>query len=120
MAKVVLERPQLAPGVRLHWDKVRERSVLLFPEGAVALNETAVHVLELCDGERSVEEIAATLSERYSGADDLVTPPADAEIIKAGTKGARLEVIPDSAHNLTTERPSEVNAAVEKFLASLS
>jgi pimeloyl-ACP methyl ester carboxylesterase len=29
-------------------------------------------------------------------------------------------VIPDSAHNLTTERPSEVNAAVEKFLASLS
>jgi len=69
MTKVTLERPQLAPGVRLHWDKVRERWVLLFPEGAVALNETAVHVLELCDGERSVEEIAATLSERYSGAD---------------------------------------------------
>ena len=55
-----------------------------------------------------------------AGADDLVTPPADAEIIKAGIKGARLEVITDSAHNLTTERPTEVNAAVEKFLASLS
>jgi pyrroloquinoline quinone biosynthesis protein D len=69
MAKPALERPQLAPGTRLHWDKVRERSVLLFPEGAVALNETAVHVLELCDGQRSIEEIAATLSARYSGAD---------------------------------------------------
>ena len=26
-------------------------------------------MLELCDGERSLEEIAAALSERYSGAD---------------------------------------------------
>jgi pimeloyl-ACP methyl ester carboxylesterase len=28
-------------------------------------------------------------------------------------------VIADAAHNLTTERPAEVNAAVEKFLADL-
>jgi pimeloyl-ACP methyl ester carboxylesterase len=54
-----------------------------------------------------------------AGADDQVTPPADAEVIKAGIKGARLEVIADAAHNLTTERPIEVNAAVEKFLAGL-
>ena len=54
-----------------------------------------------------------------AGADDQGTPPSDAEIIKAGIKGARLEVIADSAHNLTTERPTEVNAAVEKFLADL-
>ena len=33
------------------------------------LNETAAQVLELCDGERSLEEIAAALSERYAGAD---------------------------------------------------
>ena len=54
-----------------------------------------------------------------AGADDQVTPPADAEVIKAGIKGSRLEVIADAAHNLTTERPTEVNAAVEKFLAGL-
>jgi len=35
----------------------------------VRLNETAAHVLELCDGRRSLEEIAAALSERYQGAD---------------------------------------------------
>jgi pyrroloquinoline quinone biosynthesis protein D len=35
----------------------------------VRLNETAVQVLELCDGTRSLEEIAAALSLRYSGAD---------------------------------------------------
>jgi pimeloyl-ACP methyl ester carboxylesterase len=54
-----------------------------------------------------------------AGADDQVTPPADAEVIKAGIKGAQLEVLADAAHNLTTERPTEVNAAVEKFLAGL-
>jgi pyrroloquinoline quinone biosynthesis protein D len=62
-------RPELAPGVRLHWDKVRERQVLLFPEGALVLSPTAVAVLELCDGRRSMQEIAMDLSARYSGAD---------------------------------------------------
>ena len=33
------------------------------------LNATAAAVLELCDGERSVDDIAAALSERYAGAD---------------------------------------------------
>ncbi len=69
MSDVTLEHPQLAAGVRLHWDKVRERHVLLYPEGALVLNQTAVDVLELCDGERSLGDIASTLSERYSGAD---------------------------------------------------
>jgi pyrroloquinoline quinone biosynthesis protein D len=66
---VALERPKLATGVRLHRDKVREQDVLLFPEGALVLNETAIEVLQLCDGERSLDDIAAILSERYEGAD---------------------------------------------------
>jgi pyrroloquinoline quinone biosynthesis protein D len=66
---VTLDHPQLAVGVRLHWDKVRDRHVLLYPEGALTLNATAVDVLTLCDGVRSLDEISATLSERYSGAD---------------------------------------------------
>jgi pyrroloquinoline quinone biosynthesis protein D len=40
-----------------------------FPEGALVLNETAVEVLELCDGERSLDDIAGVLGERYEGAD---------------------------------------------------
>ena len=43
--------------------------MLLFPEGALVLNDTAVEVLELCDGERSLDDVAAVLSERYEGAD---------------------------------------------------
>ena len=63
--------PALPPGFRLHWDKVRDRHVLLFPEGALGLNETAVHVLELCDGKRTIEEIAAELSPRFRNEDVL-------------------------------------------------
>ena len=43
--------------------------MLLFPEGALVLNETAVEVLELCDGKRTLDDIAGVLSERYEGAD---------------------------------------------------
>ena len=64
-----MTHPRLVTGARLRYDEVREEHVLLIPEGAVRLNPTAVAVLELCDGERSLEEIAGTLSERYGGAD---------------------------------------------------
>jgi pyrroloquinoline quinone biosynthesis protein D len=61
-------RPRLVEGARLQYDDVRGEHLLLIPEGAVRLNETAAQVLELCDG-RSVDEIAAALSERYKGTD---------------------------------------------------
>ena len=60
---------ELCAGARLRYDEVREEHLLLIPEGAVKLNATAADVLELCDGERSLDDIAATLSERYGGAD---------------------------------------------------
>jgi len=55
----------MAPKARLHWDEVRSRHVLLYPEGLVALNETAAAILQLCDGVRDVEHIVATLKFRY-------------------------------------------------------
>lgn len=62
-------RPALALGARLQFDDVRGEHTLLFPEGAVKLNPTAVEVLELCDGTRTVAGIVAVLQERYPGAD---------------------------------------------------
>ena len=64
-----MNRPRLADGARLQYDDVREEHLLLVPEGAVRLNETAAAVLALCDGRRSLEDISAALSARYSGAD---------------------------------------------------
>ncbi|HEX6025279.1 MAG TPA: pyrroloquinoline quinone biosynthesis peptide chaperone PqqD [Solirubrobacter sp.] len=64
-----MTRPRLATGARLSYDEVRSEHLLLIPEGAVKLNPTAAEVLELCDGERSLDDIASTLSARYQGAD---------------------------------------------------
>jgi pyrroloquinoline quinone biosynthesis protein D len=62
-------RPRLVTGARLRYDEVRAEHVLLIPEGAVRLNPTAAEVLELCDGERSLDDIVGALSARYEGAD---------------------------------------------------
>jgi pyrroloquinoline quinone biosynthesis protein D len=50
---------------RLDFDPVRGQRVLLYPEGALLLNETGAAILELCDGHRSIAEIARLLGERY-------------------------------------------------------
>ena len=64
-----MTRPRLITGARLQYDEVREEHVLLVPEGVVRLNPTAAEVLELCDGERSLDEIVGALSARYEGSD---------------------------------------------------
>lgn len=61
--------PRFPSGVRLHRDAVRERDVLLYPEGALVLNDTATAVLALVDGVRTIEQIAAELSAQFGGAD---------------------------------------------------
>ena len=64
-----MTRPRLVTGARLRYDEVREEHLLLIPEGVVRLNPTAAEVLELCDGERSIDAIVGELSARYDGAD---------------------------------------------------
>jgi pyrroloquinoline quinone biosynthesis protein D len=50
---------------RLEFDPVRQQRVLLYPEGVVLLNETGGAILELCDGHRSIGDLAAILQEQY-------------------------------------------------------
>jgi pyrroloquinoline quinone biosynthesis protein D len=64
-----MTRPRLATGARLRYDEVREEHQLLVPEGVVRLNATAAEVLELCDGERSLDDIVGAVATRYNGAD---------------------------------------------------
>lgn len=61
--------PRVAAKARLQWDGVRNRHILLYPEGLVALNPTAAEILGLCDGRRTVDEIVAALSGKYKSQD---------------------------------------------------
>jgi pyrroloquinoline quinone biosynthesis protein D len=59
------DRPRLAPHVRLTFDPVRERHVLLAPETVSVLNATGATILGLCDGQRTVAEIVAELDREF-------------------------------------------------------
>ena len=68
MTLTLTSRPTLWRLARLDYDPVRKRPVLLYPEGAVLLNDTGAAILELVDGARTIGDIVALLGERY-GAD---------------------------------------------------
>jgi coenzyme PQQ biosynthesis protein PqqD len=57
--------PALWRLARLEFDPVRQQRVLLYPEGVVLLNDTGGAILDLCDGHRSIADVAAILQERY-------------------------------------------------------
>jgi pyrroloquinoline quinone biosynthesis protein D len=57
--------PALWRLARLDFDPVRQQRVLLYPEGVVLLNATGGAILDLCDGHRSIADIAVILQERY-------------------------------------------------------
>ena len=80
-------RPRLARGVRLQIDSATGKSVLLFPEGIVELNETAQEILVRCDG-RPLSDIACALAEEYEV--DLATLAVDVREILADLQRRKL------------------------------
>jgi pyrroloquinoline quinone biosynthesis protein D len=58
-------RPRLAARARLKFDPIANQEMLLFPEAALALNETGAAIVRLCDGAHSINEIVAELSKKY-------------------------------------------------------
>jgi pyrroloquinoline quinone biosynthesis protein D len=74
---------------RLQFDPVRQRPVLLYPEGAVLLNDTGAAILELCNGSNTVGQIVSILTERYqadvsSDVTDYLSLMAERELIRDG------------------------------------
>jgi coenzyme PQQ biosynthesis protein PqqD len=81
--------PALWKLARMEFDAVRNRPVLLYPEGAVLLNDTGKAILELVDGRRSVREIARILGERYqtdvtADVTEYLSRLAERELIRDG------------------------------------
>ena len=58
-------RPKLPRHAKLKFDGTRQVWVILAPERVLAPDEIAVEVLQLCDGVRSVGEIADQLAAKY-------------------------------------------------------
>ena len=62
-------RPRLAARARLKFDPIAKQEMLLFPEAALALNETGAAIVRLCDGARSIDQIVDQLSKKFSNSD---------------------------------------------------
>ena len=80
-------QPRLARGVRLETDSATGKSVLLFPEGIVELNETSHGILTRCDG-RTVSEIVQALADEYDA--DLAALGSDVRETLADLQQRRL------------------------------
>jgi pyrroloquinoline quinone biosynthesis protein D len=59
-------QPRVGPGFRLQWEAAQDCHVLLYPEGMVKLNGSAGHIMQRCDGQRSVAEIVADLERAFA------------------------------------------------------
>lgn len=83
-------RPRLWRYVRLHYDAVRGRWVLLAPERIVETDPVAADILRLCDGQRTLHGIADKLTENYDAALEHIRSDA-AELLQALSDSGYIE-----------------------------
>ena len=81
-------RPRLPRGVRLRFDDVRATWMLLAPERAFQIDETAAAILRLCDGSRDLAAVTGAIAETY--AEDPVVIAADVEAMLADLVAKRV------------------------------
>jgi pyrroloquinoline quinone biosynthesis protein D len=65
-------RPTLVRHVKLRFDETRKVWVLLAPERLMTPSETAVEVLQLCDGARSIEAMTKALATAFDAPEDAI------------------------------------------------
>jgi pyrroloquinoline quinone biosynthesis protein D len=69
------ERPRLATGVRLHFDRTRDAWVVLGPERVLETEGPASEILRRCDGKHTIAQIVDELAAFYNA--DRVQIAAD-------------------------------------------
>ena len=80
--------PRLSSKARLRWDEVGKQHMLVFPEAALMLNETATAILKLCDGAHTVEQITDTLAQQFIGTDrQMIATEVTALLTRLRTRG---------------------------------
>ena len=80
-------KPRLAPHVRRQTDRVTGGAMLLHPEGAVELSDTADVIVQLCDGLRTREEIVAVLAAEYEVEPGVLSADVDLCLDALVTRG---------------------------------
>jgi pyrroloquinoline quinone biosynthesis protein D len=79
--------PRIARHVRRQIDRVTGTPLLLHPEGAVELSETADAIVQLCDGLRPLDAIVTALAAEYDADPDTLRADVAACIADLTARG---------------------------------
>ena len=82
-----ISRPVLPRHAKLKFDETRQVWVILAPERVLAPDEIAVEVLKLCDGIKSVGQIADLLAEKYAAPREAILTDVIAMLQDLADKG---------------------------------
>ena len=80
-------RPILPRHAKLRFDETRQVWVILAPERVLAPDETAVEVLQLCDGVRSVSQVVDQLAGKYAAEREAIATDVIAMLQDLADKG---------------------------------
>src|SRR6476620_2776307 len=80
-------RPVLPRHTRLKYDETRQVWVILAPERVLAPDEIAVEVLQLCNGERNVGDVADQLAAKYAAPCEAILTDVIAMLQDLADKG---------------------------------
>ena len=80
-------RPVLPRHAKLQYDETRKVWVLLAQERVLAHDEIAVEVLQLCNGERNVGDIADQLAAKYAAPREAILTDVIAMLQDLADKG---------------------------------
>jgi len=68
MTELSIRRPILVGHARYRWDAVRGQHQLVYPEGALVLNESGAAIVRNCDG-RAISDLISVVSCQFGGAE---------------------------------------------------
>lgn len=80
-------RPAMPRHIKLRHDDGRGRWLILAPERVFDPDDIAVEVLKLCDGERTVADIAGVLAKEYNAPTDEIATDIIAMLQDLADKG---------------------------------
>ena len=80
-------KPVLPRHAKLKFDETRQVWVILAPERVLAPDEIAVEVLQLCNGERNVGDIADQLAAKYAAPREAILTDVIAMLQDLADKG---------------------------------
>ncbi len=79
--------PRLPPGVKLRFDKTRDKWIVLAPERVFVPDDIALEIIKRCDGEATVTAIVDDLASAFNAPREVIEKDVSALLQELTNKG---------------------------------